>query len=225
VKEFQASRGLRGLEISDGPSDNFGSPVALLRAEFYTPRKSSNTGVVALENEMKVRAEWLGGTARAILAIAVLILSVAGAASLAHAQSGAALMNQVNAALRTNARLNGARAYTAAEGVVVLYGVVFDDNDRMLAVQTAGAVPGVSSVVDNLRTKTGKWFQEEERIVLQLQMNGFNDVQVKVVGPYVYLSGQVTGQAAKQRAASVVNSVAPNLQINNMIWAQPGSMF
>ena len=27
----------------------------------------------------------------------------------------------------------------------------------------------------------------EERIVLQLQMNGFNDVQVKVVGPYVYL--------------------------------------
>jgi osmotically-inducible protein OsmY len=174
---------------------------------------------------MKVRAEWLGGTARAILAIAVLILSVAGASSLALADSGAALMNQVNAALRTNARLNGARAYTAAEGVVVLYGVVFDDNDRMLAEQTANAVPGVRSVVDNLRTKTGKWFQEEERIVLQLQMNGFNDVQVKVVGPYVYLSGQVTGQAAKQRAASVVNSVAPNLQINNMIWAQPGSMF
>jgi hypothetical protein len=39
VKEFQASRGPRGLEISDGPSDNFGSPVALLRAEFYTPKK------------------------------------------------------------------------------------------------------------------------------------------------------------------------------------------
>jgi hypothetical protein len=225
VKEFQASQTSRGLEISDVPSDNFGSPVALLRAEFYTPRKSSSTRIVALENEMKVRAEWLGGTARAILAIAVLILSVAGASSLARAQSGAALMNQVNAALRTNARLNGAKAYTAAEGVVVLYGVVFDDNDRMLAVQTAGAVPGVSSVVDNLRTKTGKWFQEEERIILQLQMNGFNDVQVKVVGPYVYLSGQVTGQSAKQRAASIVNSVAPNLEINNMIWSQPGSMF
>jgi osmotically-inducible protein OsmY len=181
--------------------------------------------VVALENEMKVRAEWLGGTARAILAIAVLILSVAGASSLARAQSGAALMNHVNAALQSNPHLNGARAYTAAEGVVVLYGVVFDDNDRMLAVQTAGAVPGVSSVVDNLRTKTGKWFQEEERIVLQLQSNGFNDVQVKVVGPYVYLSGQVTGQGAKQRAASIVNSIAPNLEINNMIWARPGSMF
>jgi len=56
-------------------------------------------------------------------------------------------------------------------------------------------------------------------------MNGFNDVQVKVIGPYVYLSGQVTSQADKQRAASVVGSVSPNLQINNMIWVQPGSMF
>jgi osmotically-inducible protein OsmY len=177
---------------------------------------------------MKVRAEWRrrsNDTSRAIVAIAVLILSVAGAPSLALAQSGAALMNHVNAALQSNPRLNGAKAYTAAEGVVVLYGLVFDDKDRALAEQIAYGVPGVSSVVDNLRTKTGKWFQEEERIDSQLQMNGFNDVQVKVVGPYVYLSGQVTGQGAKQRAASIVNSVAPNLQINNMIWEQPGSMF
>jgi osmotically-inducible protein OsmY len=130
----------------------------------------------------------------------------------------------VTAALRTNDRLNGAKAYTAAPGVVVLYGMVFDEKDRALAEQTANSVPGVNQVVDNLRTKTGKWYQEEERIDLQLQMNGFNDVQVKVVGPYVYLSGQVTSQAEKQRAANVVGSVS-NLQINNMIWVQPGSMF
>ena len=133
-------------------------------------------------------------------------------------------MNRVTAALRTNDRLNGAKAYTAAPGVVVLYGMVFDEKDRALAEQTANSVPGVNQVVDNLRTKTGKWYQEEERIDLQLQMNGFNDVQVKVVGPYVYLSGQVTSQAEKQRAANVVGSVS-NLQINNMIWVQPGSMF
>jgi osmotically-inducible protein OsmY len=41
----------------------------------------------------------------------------------------------------------------------------------------------------------------------------------------VYISGQVTGQAAKDRAASVVSSVYPNKQINNMIWVQPGSIF
>jgi osmotically-inducible protein OsmY len=48
---------------------------------------------------------------------------------------------------------------------------------------------------------------------------------VRVVGPYVYLSGQVVGEGEKQRAASVVASVAPNKQINNMIWAQPPPMF
>ncbi|MGC1397514.1 BON domain-containing protein [Candidatus Binatus sp.] len=162
---------------------------------------------------------------RTILVIAVLILAIGGAASLARAGAEAALMNQVNAALRSNGQLNGAKAYTAAEGVVVLYGMVFDEKDRVLAEQVANGVPGVNSVVDNLRTKTGKWHEEEERIQLQIQSNGFNDVQVRVVGPYVYLSGQVVGEGEKQRAASVVASVAPNKQINNMIWAQPPPMF
>ena len=176
---------------------------------------------------MKIGAEWLGKPNTAsttILAIAVLILSVAGAISLALADGEAALMNQVNAALRSNDRLNGAKAYTVAEGVVVLYGTVFDDKDRALAEQTANGVNGATQVVDNLRTKTGKWFQEEERINTQLQMNGFNDVQVRVVGPEVYLSGKVTSQSEKQRAASVVASVS-KLQIDNFIWVQPGSIF
>jgi osmotically-inducible protein OsmY len=162
---------------------------------------------------------------KTVLAFAVFILAVVGPASFARADSEAAMMNRVNAALRANDRLNGAKAYTAAEGVVVLYGMVFDDKDRALAEQTANGVPGVNSVVDNLRTKTGKWIQEEERINLQLQSNGFNDVQARVIGPYIYLSGQVTGQADKDRAANVASSVYPNKQINNMIWVQPGSMF
>ncbi len=181
-----------------------------------------------IPSQMKIRAESLSRrdfAARTIVAIGVLILSVVGTSSLALADGAAALMNQVNAALRSNDRLNGAKAYTAAEGVVVLYGTVFDDKDRALAEQTANAVPGVNSVIDNLRTKTGKWFQEEEQIDLQLQMNGFDDVQTKVIGPYIYLSGQVTSQADKQRAAGVVGSVSPNKQIYNMIWVRPGSMF
>src|SRR5271156_3391205 len=162
---------------------------------------------------------------RTIFGIAVLILAVGGAASLARADGEVGLMNRVNAALRGNDRLNGAKDYTAAPGVVVLYGTVFDDKDRVLAEQTASAVPGVDGVVNNLRTKTGKWFQEEERINTQLQMNGFTDVQVRVVGPVIYLSGQVTGQGNKDRAASVAGSVFPNKQVNNFIWVQPGSMF
>src|SRR5271163_2296493 len=102
--------------------------------------------------------------------------------------------------------------------------MVFDDKDRALAEQTENGVNGVTQVVDNLRTKTGKWLREEERINTQLLVNGFNDVQVRVVGPEVYLSGQVTSQSEKQRAASVVASVS-SLQINNFIWVQPGSIF
>jgi osmotically-inducible protein OsmY len=162
---------------------------------------------------------------RTILAITVAILTIASASSRARADSQAALMNRVMAALRTNDRLNGAKAYTAAAGVVVLYGMVFDDKDRTLAEQTAQSVPGVNQVVDNLRTKTGKWFDEEERINTQLQMSGINGVEAKVVGPVIYLSGQVTGQAAKDQAASVASSVYPNKQVNNMIWVQPGSIF
>ena len=162
---------------------------------------------------------------RTFLVIAVLLLSVAGAPSIARADREAALMNQVNAALRSNPRLNGAKAYTAAEGVVVLYGTVFDDKDRAMAEQVANSVSGVTQVVDNLRTKTGKWAAEEERINTQLLSNGFNDVQAKVVGPYIYLSGNVTSTADKDRAANVASSAYPNKQINNMIFVQPGSMF
>jgi osmotically-inducible protein OsmY len=162
---------------------------------------------------------------KTLLAIAVAILTTVGAASIARADAGAELMNRVIAALRSNDRLNGAKAYTAAPGVVVLYGAVFDDKDRTLAEQVANGVPGVNQVIDNLRTKTGKWFDEEERINTQLQMSGFNDVQAKVVGPVIYLSRQVVGQATKDRAASVASSVYPDKQINNMIWVKPGSVF
>src|SRR5580704_3491837 len=124
---------------------------------------------------------------RVLLTIAVLIFAVASASSLALADSEAQLMNRVNAALRSNPRLNGAKAYTAAEGVVVLYGTVFDDKDRAMAEQTAYGVTGVNSVVDNLRTKTGKWADQEERINTQLLTSGFNDVHARVVGPYIYL--------------------------------------
>jgi len=105
---------------------------------------------------MKIQTERKGkpySESRTILAIAVLIVVIGGAPSLVLADGGAALMNQVNAALRSNDRLNGAKAYTAAEGVVVLYGTVLDDKDRALAEQTANAVPGVSSVIDNLQTQ------------------------------------------------------------------------
>jgi osmotically-inducible protein OsmY len=185
---------------------------------------------------------------RFVLAIAVTILTVSGASSSARAAytethhvhayharthharvhnarvaSDAVLMHRVDAALR-NDRISGARAYTAAPGVVVLYGTVFDDQARAQAERTANRVRGVHKVVDNLQTQTGQWLAEEQRIDLQLQQSGFNKVQARVIGPEVYLSGQVVGQTEKYRATEVVASVSRK-EINNMVWVQPGSVF
>lgn len=74
---------------------------------------------------------------RTLPAIAILIVTMAGAVSIARADGEAALMNRVNANLRSNGRFNGAKAYTAAEGVVVLYGTVFDDKDRAAGVASS----------------------------------------------------------------------------------------
>lgn len=185
---------------------------------------------------------------RFVLAIAVATLTVSGVSSSARADypqthhahayharahharvhsapvtSEAILMHRVDAALRHD-RISGARAYTAAPGVVVLYGTVFDDQARAHAKQAANRVRGVHKVVDNLQTQTGQWLAEEQRIDLQLQQSGFEKVQARVIGPEIYLSGQVVGQTEKYRATEVVASVSRK-EINNMVWVQPGSVF
>jgi osmotically-inducible protein OsmY len=82
----------------------------------------------------------------------------------------------------------------------------------------------VTQVVNTLRTMTGQWRAEEERINDTLLLNGLEGVSARVIGSQVYLSGTVTGQAEKQRAARVVASVS-NLQQNNFIWVKPGPIF
>ena len=120
--------------------------------------------------------------------------------------------------------LHGTRVLATAPGVIVLYGRVFDEKDRRLAEATANNVRGVNQVVNTLRTTTGKWLEEEERINDTLQLNDLQGVSARVVGPEVYISGTVTSEAEKQRASRVVASVS-QLQVNNMIWVQPGSLF
>lgn len=145
-------------------------------------------------------------------------------ARVSHVDHEVALMHSVNWALRSNRQLNGARVYTARPGVVVLYGTVFDDGDRAQAEQVAKGVRGVHQVVNTLGTQTAEWADEENRINLQLQQNGFNDAHVRVIGPDVYLSGQVIGPAEKDRAAQVVASVSKK-QVSNMIMVKPGPIF
>jgi osmotically-inducible protein OsmY len=134
------------------------------------------------------------------------------------------LLGRVETALRSNRRLNGAAAYTASPGVVVLYGTVFDEASRALAEKTARKVKGVNQVVNTLQTSTGQWLEEEVRVNDTLQLNDLPGVRAKVIGPEVYLSGQVSSEADKQRAVRVVSSIS-NLQVVNFIRYVPGPMF
>ncbi len=158
-----------------------------------------------------------------VFALLVILASIATSPQTTRADD-AQLMQRVEAALRANRQLNGAAAYTAAPGVVVLYGTVFDNNDRLLAEKTAGKVRGVTKVINTLQTSTGQWQEQEARINDTLQLNGFPGVRAKVIGPEVYLSGQVSSDQEKQRAIRVVSSIS-NLQVVNFMRAVPGPIF
>jgi osmotically-inducible protein OsmY len=149
----------------------------------------------------------------------LLILSAFG--DPAHAQQQeTVLMHRIDRALRADRHLNGAAAYTASPGIIVLYGKVFDEKDSQLAEQTASRVSGVQHVINTLQTMTGQWLEEQSRINDTLQLNGFQDVSAKVIGPEAYLSGQVNSEGDKQRAATVVTSIS-KLQVVNFIRVVP----
>ena len=142
----------------------------------------------------------------------------------AHADAGTILSDRVNAMLRADPKLNGASCYTANTGVVVLYGTVFDTKARDRAEAKARKVHGVKQVVNTLRTKTGKWLEEESRINDTLLLNDFQGVSARVIGDSVYVSGTVTSAAEQQRVLRVIGSVS-QLQIINFTRIVPGSMF
>jgi osmotically-inducible protein OsmY len=154
----------------------------------------------------------------------MLTMLIANAPLRAFAEGSTVLMHRVERKLRANDRLNGAMCYSPAPGVIVLYGKVFDTKDRELAQATASNVLGVNQVVNTLRTITGQWMAEEERINDTLLLNGLEGVSARVIGSQVYLSGTVTGETEKQRASRVVASIS-NLQQNNFIWVKPGPIF
>jgi len=157
--------------------------------------------------------------------IAAVMLNLVAAPMMVRADSETALMQRVDGALRGNSNLNGAQCYTAAPGVIVLYGKVFNDQDRALAEQTAHGVRGVRQVVNTLRTSTGQWLEVEDRINDTLQLNGFQGVSARVIGSEVYLSGQVNSSGEEQRAIRTVSSISPQFKVVNFMRVGPQPLF
>ncbi len=75
---------------------------------------------------------------------------------------------------------------------MTLYGKVFDDDDKRLAVRTARSVSGVTNVIDQTTTDTAQWALRQQQVSQALASAGLTGVTVKVIGHDAYLDGEVT---------------------------------
>jgi hypothetical protein len=132
------------------------------------------------------------------------------------------LQSKVQLALQSDPRFKSVRATVTQPGVIVLEGGVFDNDAKGAAEQTVVGVEGVKRVINALKTDSLQWLVVQNRINQALQQNGFPLVSVKVIGKTAYISGQVSSDAEKDKAITVVNSTAPDVTIGtNLITVMP----
>ncbi len=134
------------------------------------------------------------------------------------------LLERVQAALHSNRKLNQVNAYTNG-GVVTLYGKVFDDNDKRLAVRTARGVSGATDVIDQTTTDTALWASRQVQISQALASAGLSGVTVKVIGSDAYLDGTVANDLDRLRAVTIAEGAAPVKVRSNLIRVAPGRVF
>jgi TonB family protein len=135
-----------------------------------------------------------------------------------------ALLEQVQSALHSNRKLNRVNAYTNG-GVVTLYGKVFDDDTKRLAVRTARSVSGVTDVIDQTTTDTSVWAARQQQISQALAGAGLTGVTVKVIGRDAYLDGEVANDLDRQRAVTIAEGAAPVIVRTNLIRVAVGRVF
>jgi TonB family protein len=134
------------------------------------------------------------------------------------------LLEQVQSALRSNRKLGRVNAYTNG-GVVTLYGKVFDDDGKRLAVRTARSVSGVTDVIDQTTTDTSVWAARQQQISQALASAGLTGVTVKVIGRDAYLDGEVANKLDRERAVTVAEGAAPVTVRTNLIRVAVGRVF
>jgi TonB family protein len=134
------------------------------------------------------------------------------------------LLERVQSALRSNRRLGRVKAYTNG-GVVTLYGMVFDKNDKFLAERTVRHVEGVTDVIDQLTTDKAQWAASEQRIARSLASAGLGHVTVKVIGKDAYLNGEVPTALDRERAVTIAEAAAPVKVRSNLIRVATGRVF
>jgi BON domain len=133
------------------------------------------------------------------------------------------LRDRVQEVLKGNRKLGRVQFYTD-RGTVVLFGKVFDDNDKRLAERTVRSVAGVTAVNNTLTTDVAEWAAEQVKIQRQLANAGLPNVTVKVIGRDAYLSGSVKTALERDRAVTITQGAAPVIVRGNLIRVEPGSI-
>jgi len=134
------------------------------------------------------------------------------------------LLEQVQSALRSNRNLRRVNAYTNGS-VVTLYGKVFDDDAKRVAVRTARSVNGVTDVIDQTTTDTSVWAARQVQISQALASAGLTGVTVKVIGHDAYLDGEVANKLDRERAVTIAEGAAPVTVRTNLIRVAVGRVF
>jgi osmotically-inducible protein OsmY len=106
--------------------------------------------------------------------------------------------------------------------MVTLTGKVFDDDAKAIAERAVRNVSGVTGVIDNLRTDTSVWTQNETLINQRFQAEGLTGVTAKVIGDGAYLDGTVKTDQDRDRAATLAVMAAPVKVRTNLIRVDPG---
>ncbi|HLH75985.1 MAG TPA: BON domain-containing protein [Candidatus Binataceae bacterium] len=135
------------------------------------------------------------------------------------------LLARVQERLRADRRFGRVGVYTNGGGVVTLYGKVFDDKAKRLAVKAARGVDGVSDVIDNLHTDTAEWAAEQSLVLQKLQGAGLTKVTVQIIGHDAYLDGEVSSNLERERAVTIAESAAPVTVRTNLIRVVPKGIF
>jgi hypothetical protein len=133
------------------------------------------------------------------------------------------LRDRVQEALKGNRKLGRVQFYTD-RGTVVLFGKVFDDNDKRLAERAVRSVAGVTAVNNTLTTDVAQWAAEQATIQQQLANAGLPNVAVKVIGRDAYLSGSVKTTLERERAVTITQGAAPVIVRGNLIRVEPGNI-
>jgi osmotically-inducible protein OsmY len=160
---------------------------------------------------------------RAVL-LAIAVLTAGLWAGCVAADDDAAIAARVKDALVAAQIANAANIeVTAFNGEVDLSGVVYSDRSKAKAAAVAGAVPGVTAVKNDLQVEERPDAKDDDDVIatkvkaalVAAQIPDAEQIDVKTFNGEVDLSGVVSSEEIKAKAASIAGAVPGVTAVRN----------